>query len=156
MYFKDFPKIKYETYRLPDITIRTILNQKIKSNVYTWEPYRIKDGEKPEDIAYNLYGDANLHWVIFFLNDITNPVDEWLMSVDELNRYVSKKYGNPNAVHHYEYQGVWVNSDYPSAQPITNLNHEDALNEERREIKLLLPEYIARLREELKDILINA
>lgn len=155
MYFSDFPKIKYHNkFRISDITLRVKLKTAIKKNIFALESYRIQDGDRPEDVAYNIYGDANLHWVIFLCNDITNPVKEWLMSVSELEVYIKNKHpGGSDSIHHYELDGVIVSSDQTNALPVTNAEYEHLENEKHREIKILKPLYIQQIRRELKETL---
>ena len=77
-YFEQFPKLVYdikgnEEYKLvPDIFRRIKLKSKVSDNLMLYDKYDIADGETPESVAFNVYGDAQLHWVILLTNNIQN------------------------------------------------------------------------------------
>ena len=113
----------------------------------------------PEHIAFKLYDDAELHWIILIVNDITNIYSDWPMSTPNFNRFITEKYDDIDAVHHYEINATsgdttktinigTDNSDYPSATSITNYEYEEAEQEKKRKIKLLDPIYVTQVVEE--------
>ena len=77
-YFSRFPLMAYdvkgtENYKLvPDILRRVKLRSGIRSGSFLFDSYDVSDGERPEDIAFKLYGDPELHWVILMTNNITD------------------------------------------------------------------------------------
>ena len=40
----------------------------------------IEDGERPDQIALNLYGDPGLDWVVRMVGEITNMPNDWPLS----------------------------------------------------------------------------
>ena len=78
MYFSRFPLMAYDIkgtqiYKLvPDILRRVKLRSGIRSGMFLFDNYDVKDGEKPEDIAFKWFGDAQYHWVILMTNNITD------------------------------------------------------------------------------------
>ena len=64
-YFKKFPKMIYDmkndgNYKLlPDILRRVKQRNSIKDGQFVFDNYDVKDGEKPEDIAYKWFGMLN-------------------------------------------------------------------------------------------------
>ena len=79
MYFdKNFPVIPYDSVGQGDfkdvtnLLRRVALNTKVKTNTLIYDTYDVKEGETPESIAFKLYGDAEFHWVIMLVNDITD------------------------------------------------------------------------------------
>ena len=97
-YFKKFPKMIFDmkndgNYKLlPDILRRVKQRNAIKDGQFVFDNYDVKDGEKPEDIAYKWFGDAELHWVILMTNDITDRYYEWPMNTQTFNDYMVDKY----------------------------------------------------------------
>tara|TARA_Y100001963_G_scaffold158433_1_gene258044 strand:- start:2672 stop:3199 length:528 start_codon:yes stop_codon:yes gene_type:complete len=165
MYFDAFPLIPYDAEGNHDFRVltnlcrRTGMLKKLKSTNVLYDTYDVKDGEMPEHIAFKLYEDAELHWIILIVNNIVNIYKDWPMSTQNFNRYVDDKYDNVDAVHHYEIFATsgdttkkinigTDNSDYPSATAITNYEYEESLQEEKRKIKLLDPTYVAQAVEE--------
>lgn len=108
MYFTKFPKTYYtldnrKTVQIvTNILARVIFTDEVKNNFSAYDEYDIEDGDTPEILAYKLYGDSNLHWIILCLNDILDPRFEWPLDTYTLTKFVENKYASINGVHHYE------------------------------------------------------
>ena len=170
MYFDNFPTIPYDselTGQFKDVKnlLRRVgVRAKVKSNASLFDTYDVKNGETPESIAFKLYGDAELHWVVMLLNDITDRYHDWPMSEAQFLQFVNEKYSNVDAVHHYEISqssgdtSVKINvgtdnTDYPTATAITNFEHEQEQQDIKRKIRLLDPSFIADFVEEFKSLM---
>lgn len=170
MYFDNFPTIPYDselTGQFKDVKnlLRRVgVRAKVKSNASLFDTYDVKNGETPETIAFKMYGDANLHWVVMLLNDITDRYHDWPMSEAQFLQFVNEKYSNVDAVHHYEISqssgdtSVKINigtdnTDYPTATAITNFEHEQEQQDIKRKIRLLDPSFIADFVEEFKSLM---
>jgi hypothetical protein len=164
-YFSSFPKTYRDGRQLTNVAIRLDFLSRIKDNVSLFEFLQLKDGQRPEDVALEIYGDTNLYWLVLYMNDIINPYHDWLLSEERLLEYVVEKYGSQNAfaVHHYETtaahtlgEGIWVNAGEPLSKSVTNYTHELTINEQKRRIKILKPRYVpqvlAEYQAELRDI----
>ena len=162
-YFEMFPNILYSAKGdgkftvMKDILTRVKLVDSAKENILGFDYYDVKDGETPEMIAHKYYGDVNLHWVIIATNDIIDYYEDWPMSVQRFEEFVKDKYDNPQGIHHYEItqtsgdttvtvdvgtEEELVLEDYPTATAISNYQYEDSLQEKKRQIRLITPEYI--------------
>ena len=79
------------------------------------------------------------------------------MSTQRFEQFVKEKYDNPQGIHHYEItqtsgdttvtvdvgtEETLVEEDYPTATAISNYQYEDKLQEKKRQIRLITPEYI--------------
>ena len=128
-----------------NILKRAAIREVVKNNLAIYTKYIIKSGETPESVAFNVYGDAELHWVILLTNDIYH---QWPMNVNQFLAYVNEKYTNPNATHHYEISQssgdtsvkIDIGSDntgYPSATAVTNFEYEESRQDALRQIRLL-------------------
>ena len=172
MYFSRFPLMIYDIkgtkkYKLlPHILRRVKLRSGIKSGLFLFDNYDVKDGEKPEDVAFKYYDDAGLHWVILMTNNITDRYYEWPMTQPQFQEFLTDKYGagSEDGVHHYEItqasgrstgQGpddyshkVEVNSDEDDAVTVTNREYEERLQDKYRQIRLLEPRFISSFVEE--------
>lgn len=108
MYFESFPYTYYSLDNattiqvITDITNRVQISDEVKSNLGLYDEYDIKDGETPELVADKFYNNPELHWLVLHYNDIIDPRFDWPLDTNNLNRYVSSKYANATAVHHYE------------------------------------------------------
>ena len=79
-----------------------ILNS-ISDNVSLYNKYQIYEGERPDTVAKELYGNSELDYVVILSAGITNIRDQWPLSNHFLYEYALEKYDeNLNALHHYE------------------------------------------------------
>jgi len=153
MYFEKFPKIEYNGVSIHDVSIRYKINTIVRDSVNTYELYRLSEGEKAEDVSYRLYGDVSFHWVLLMMNDITDALGEWFRNDDEMDLLIEEKYVDGNALHHYEDGDGYVIPEYVDASTVTisNRDFEEGLNDAKREIKVLRPEYLYQLINEFES-----
>jgi len=171
-YFDRFPLMTYDiknnnVYKLlPDILRRVKLRSSIRSGVFMFDNYDVVDGDKPEDVAFKFYGDAELHWVILMTNNITDRYYEWPMTQPQFQNFIEDKYGlaNIDAIHHYEITQtsgptssngpddyshlLECNSDEEGAVSVSNRGYEQRLQDKYRQIRLLDPRYLSAFTEE--------
>lgn len=114
MYFKILPDLIYSKYannpyqselvRVKNLFTRTIFSKFSSKFTTIFDTYIIKDGDRPDTLAYNLYGNSYYDWVIILCNDrLTNFYDQWPKQSTSLEQYVFQKYGvSAYDVHHYE------------------------------------------------------
>jgi len=114
-YFSKIPNFEYVS-RLPDarisdyipvknIFMRGKLREDIFQDASVFTKYKIKGNDRPDNVAFELYGDANLDWLVLTCNNIINVYNEWPMTQFDLENYLLEKYvtyDNINAIHHYE------------------------------------------------------
>ena len=167
MYFAQFPTIPYDstgTGKFKDVKnlLRRVgLRQKVKVNTMFFDTYDVKNGETPESIAFKLYDNAELHWVVMLVNNITDRFHDWPMTEAQFLNFINDKYSNPDAVHHYEIEqesgdtSIKINigtdnTDYPTATAITNYEHEQEVQDNKRKIRLLDPSFVDDFVDEFK------
>lgn len=111
-YFSNFPQIQYTLPSLnrvntvTDVTRRFVIRDFYKKNLFSFFKYDIIEGQRPDSVAYDLYGDTTLDWLILLPNEILDPYFQWPLSQNQLNDMIRKKYGSVSTamaqVHHYE------------------------------------------------------
>lgn len=111
-YFDPFPAKDYKApgskvfTKATDITRRFTLDSFILDNDVIFDEYRVRDGERPDMVAFDYYQNANLDWLILLTNQIKDPYFQWVMSYEQFNAYIKAKYGSVeyalSTVHHYE------------------------------------------------------
>jgi hypothetical protein len=153
---------------LPNILKRVKLRSGLRSGAFLFDSYNVKDGERPEDIAFKLYGDAQLHWVILMTNNVTDRFYQWPLSQPQFQEHLEDKYGlaNIDAVHHYEKTQdsgptssrdnshlVECNSDDGDPAIISNRQYEQRLQDGYREIKLLDARFLDTFIEEFENLI---
>lgn len=168
MYFAQFPLFTFNGKLATEIIRRAAILNVIKTNGNAYSFYDVRDGEKPEDIAYKVYGRPNLHYVILLMNDRLSPwYNHWILDQDELWTYAKDKYGASNIhdVHHYETNelsplgsGIVIPSDYePGAHvsSVSNIEYEERQNEKLRRIKIPRVEIAVEIDNILKKTLLS-
>lgn len=103
-YFNYFPKVQYSLEDkivnlnvVTNILFRYAFTEELKNNDAAYYTYTIKDGEKPEDIAYRVYGSPERHWMILTFNDIIDPLSDWPMDQRTFKAYLDDKYESEGA-----------------------------------------------------------
>ena len=176
-YFSQFPLMAYDMagnkqYKLlPDILRRVKLRSGLRSGAFLFDNYDVKDGERPEDIAFKWFGDAEYHWVILMTNNITDRYYQWPLSQPQFQEHLKDKYGagNEDAVHHYEITQtsgptssrdyshmVECNSDETNPSIITNRDYEQRKQDEYRQIRLLDRRYLGTFVNEFESLIKGA
>jgi hypothetical protein len=151
--------------------------------ITAFDYYQIQDNQRPEIIASKLYGDPELDWVILTTNNITNIREQWPLSNTDLHSYMLDKYGSEEAlssVHHYETtevkdeynrlvmpSGLKVDEDFSISytslsnisittnpvKAVTNYDYEISINEDKRKIRVLKPQYLSVVITDLRNIM---
>tara|TARA_R100000030_G_scaffold51953_1_gene39086 strand:+ start:354 stop:1019 length:666 start_codon:yes stop_codon:yes gene_type:complete len=194
-YFKQLPNFEYVS-RLPDSKIsdfievknlfkRGLLREDIFQNLAFFTKYKIRNNDRPDNVAFDFYGDSNLDWLVLVCNNIINIQTEWPMDQNDLDAYLLDKYGNYESlysgIHHYETtevrdnqnivivpEGLQVESDYQitfydndletqvtktPVKSVTNYEYENLIEDNKRNIFLLKPEYINVVKDDMEEIM---
>ena len=175
-YFNRFPMMIYDikndnNYKLlPDILRRVKQRNVSASGQFIFDTYDVRNGEKPEDIAYKWFGDAQLHWVILMTNNVKNRYYDWPMNSVQFQAMLEDKYDNPDGIHHYEVtqssgkqkgdgpgdywtHKIEVNSDVVGAEAVSNIEYERRIQDDIRQIQILSPEYLQTFINEYKALI---
>ena len=115
-YFSKVPDLEYVS-RLPDsrigdyVKVKNLfkgvrLREDILQDLTVFEKYQIIGNDRPDNVAYNFYGDSTLDWLVLKCNNIINIQSEWPMTQEDFDRYLINKYKTYddvyNGIHHYE------------------------------------------------------
>ena len=176
-YFQKFPFMAYsvnndDQYKLVrNILKRVKLRANVKGGLFLFDKYDVIEGEKPEDVAFKIYGDAEYHWVILMTNDVKDRYYDWPMSQPSFHQFLEDKYGvgESDSIHHYEIAQssgptassgpedysylVEVNSDESGATAVTNREYEQRIQDQKRQIKILDKRYLNQFIEEFDKLI---
>ena len=115
-YFRNIPNFEYVN-RLPDshssseyIEVKNLFKRgKIRNDIFKdvtyFTKYSIQGDDRPDNVAFSLYQDSGLDWVVLLANNIINIQDEWPLTQESFENYLLNKYGNEQSIHgihHYE------------------------------------------------------
>lgn len=145
-----------------------------------FEKYTIIGDERPDNVSEKIYKDPGYDWLILITNDIQNVRADWPMSQGDFNKFLTEKYTPEelSEIHHYETKevrstfgdlilpaGLIVNSSYTfrysdngvtktysSLNSVTNFEYENRLNEDKRNIIIIRPEFVRTVDKDLKKL----
>lgn len=115
-YFRQVPNFDYVS-RLPNanigdyIPVKNIfkkgnLREDIFQDLAFFEKYKITGNKRPDNVAFEVYGDSTLDWLVLLCNNVVNIQTEWPLTQDGFDRYMLNKYGDYetlySGIHHYE------------------------------------------------------
>jgi hypothetical protein len=123
-YFRKVPSFEYikistdakigDYVQVKNLFKRGQIRPDIFSNLAFFEKYRVVGDNRPDNIAYDLYDDPTLDWIILLSNNITNIQTEWPLTQASFDTYLREKYGSGltseediynviyNGIHHHE------------------------------------------------------
>lgn len=114
-YFSFLPDVQYgqtvnKAGRINYITAKDFFRLMVpKDDIFKedtlYTSYVVQNGQRPDQISYEQYGDEQYYWIILQINEIIDYYNQWPLSDKELEEYGLKKYGgleNYQSVHHYE------------------------------------------------------
>ena len=84
---------------------RVKIRPDILENLAYFTQYRISGDDRPDNVAFEIYGDESFDWLVMLANNIMNVQTEWPLSQAAFNDFLIKKYGDiekANNIHHYE------------------------------------------------------
>jgi len=148
-----------------DIFVKLRVLDSLKNNPTFLTTLTLNSAERADIVAHRLYGNSNLAWTLYLVNDISDP-DEWIMDNKSLETFVRKKYDNFGETHHYvrknEVADLRANQfmitrnpfgtvdsspeidiiDPNTYYPVSNMEYEEANNDSKRIIRAIRKEYI--------------
>ena len=114
-YFKQLPDLDYPSltndrssaydYQIvKNIFKRAVLRDDIFGEATAFTKYSVQGDERPDQVAYKLYNDSGLDWVVLTTNNIIHVRDEWPMGNQDFLTYLNSKYTTQELsnIHHYE------------------------------------------------------
>lgn len=124
-YFSNIPNFEYvsrvkENRNISEyITVKNLfkrgkLREEIFANLSFFTKYSVIGDERPDNVAYKVYDDETLDWVVLICNNILNIRTEWPLPQKGFDRFLIEKYkvGSEaeettynriyNGIHHFE------------------------------------------------------
>ena len=191
-YFRELPELDYQSFlsdsnssqnylRVKNLFRRNKLRDDLQNTFTIFDKYEIVEGARPDTVAEEFYGSAELDWVVLMTANITRVRDQWPLSNRDLYRYAENKYGvtGLSSVHHYETTevkdslnrlilpaGKVVDEDFTIPDPsntattlnptinINNYEYEVRKNNEKSSIYILKPSYLQQFLNDMREIMI--
>jgi len=150
-------------------------------NVLTaFERYTVVGDDRPDNVANAIYKDSGYDWLILVTNNIQNVRTEWPMPQGDFNNFINQKYTAQqlNEIRYYEttelrnsvgelimpagqivdsnftfkYNDAGIQQTYSSVVSVSNFEYENRINEDKRDILLLKPQFVRVVEKDLKEI----
>jgi len=104
-YFRNIPNFEYisrinerksnrDFIAVKNLFRRAVIREDIFTDFMAFTKYKIVGDARPDEVAYEMYGTPNLDWVVLLANNIINVRDEWPLSQNDYENYLTEKYGN--------------------------------------------------------------
>ncbi len=102
-YFRKLPDFEYIS-RVPQVSgisdyirVKNLFKRvKIRDEIFTeitfFTKYTITGDQRPDNVAYDFYGDSTYDWIVLLSNNIINVQTEWPLTQQAFDNYVLKKY----------------------------------------------------------------
>jgi len=189
-FFRELPNLRYPSFlpekissldyvEVKNIFRRVKLRDDLQNYFTVFNKYEIPMGARPDNVAEDLYGNAQFDWVVLIIAGILNVRNEWPLSNHDLYNYCLDKYDDSlNSVRFFETKevknangklilpkGKVVDSDFTIPNPsqpnatlnpiigISNYEYETRLNEEKRKIFVLKEEYLQQFLSDMRQIM---
>ena len=163
-----------------NIMSRVRFKPSVIENITDYYPYKVLEGERPDIVSYKKYGTVAYSYLILLINDIIDPLFDWPLPSRQFENYIIEQYGsvaNAQSTNKYYYQIVraevartGVSERVPEYKIIvdqTTYNSLDASvrsaqnvydweteqNDNKREIKIINPDFIQDIDYEVKKTL---
>ena len=165
-----------------NIMKRVKFKSKIIEDIVDYYPYFVKEGERPDIISFNEYGTIAYAYLIMLVNNIYDPSFDWPLSSQQFEKYIESKYGSVSSamgttkdffqIIRAEVARTGVSERVPEVKFIvdettynaldagdrttqTEYEYEEELNDNKREIRLINPEFIQDIDYNVKTSLVS-
>ena len=152
-FFQHYPQISYDISGTKPSKVKTVINLMekaklkgmVKDDIVSYFPYSIREGERPDHVSEKIYGNVKYTWLIFLINDMSDPIYDWPLGTREFGAYVKNKYGSlataKSTIHQYEkilrtrVEATGTTDAIPEARIIIDETTYDTLGSDVRNIK---------------------
>ena len=193
-YFKELPNLEYPSFlsdknssldyiEVKNIFRRIKLRDDLQSAFTLFDKYEIPMGYTPNMVADEVYGSAELDWVVLITAGIINVRNEWPLSNSDIYDFALNKYGgNINATRFYETKeikdsdkkiiipkgkvvdSVFVFTYYDNGRQsvsgtnvrtgISNYEYEVRINDDKKDIHILKLGHLQQFLNDMRDIMV--
>lgn len=103
-YFQQLPNIRYaQTINKAGVANYVEMKDffrlmRVRDDIFAedtmYYEYVVQNGQRPEQISYELYGDERYYWMILQVNDIYDYWNQWPLDQVELETFIKEKWGS--------------------------------------------------------------
>ena len=166
-----------------NIMKRVKFKPEVLEDISEYYPYIVNDGERPDIISFNQYETVAFAYLITLINDVQDPIFDWPLSTQQFEQFIANKYGSLDSAmtttkNYYqivraevprtetservpEVKFIVDETTYNSLDQTlrisqTNYDWEDELNNDKKEIRLISPDFIHDIDYQVKQYFTSA
>ncbi len=166
-----------------NIMKRVKFKPEVLEDISEYYPYFVRDGERPDIISYNQYDTVAFAYLIILINDVQDPIFDWPLSTQQFEQFIANKYGSLDSAmtttkNYYQIvraevprtgtservpevkfivdETTYNSLDQTLRTSQTNYDWEDELNNDKKEIRLISPDFIHDIDYQVKQYFTSA
>ena len=166
-----------------NIMKRVKFKPEVLEDISEYYPYFVRDGERPDIISFNQYETVAFAYLITLINDVQDPIFDWPLSTQQFEQFIANKYGSLDSAmvtikNYYQIvraevprtgtservpevkfivdETTYNSLDQALRTSQTNYDWEDELNNDKKEIRLISPDFIHDIDYQVKQYFTSA
>ena len=77
-----------------NIMQRVKFKPSVIENITDYYPYYVREGERPDIVSYQTYGTVGYAYLILLINNIVDPLFDWPLPSRQFENYIAEQYGS--------------------------------------------------------------
>jgi len=124
-YFRKVPSFEYvsrdpnakigDYVQVKNLFKRGEIRPDIFGNLAYFEKYKIIGDDRPDNVAYEIYDDPTLDWIVLLSNNIINIQTEWPLTQNSFDTFLKEKYASIDISNMY----LQIVGEVPSVIPLS-------------------------------------
>jgi hypothetical protein len=91
-YFNNFQVINYANSAARNIMERVVVLDSVLKNAYSYYPYDLSEGVRPDQLSNVYYNDPFMDWTLYLGNKVIDPYHQWYIQPYDFEKFLRKKY----------------------------------------------------------------
>ena len=166
-----------------NIMKRVKFKPEVLEDISEYYPYIVRDGERPDIISFNQYETVAFAYLITLINDVQDPIFDWPLSTQQFEQFIANKYGSLDSAmtttkNYYQIvraevprtgtservpevkfivdETTYNSLDQTLRTTQTEYDWEEELNNDKKEIRLISPDFIHDIDYQVKQYFTSA
>ena len=93
-YFSKLGTVYYNGSIVSNVITSIRFKQLVDEREIIYYPYVVREGERPEQIAFHYYNDERYSWLVYLSNQIIDPYFQWHLTSEQFKQFILKKYNS--------------------------------------------------------------
>ena len=97
-FFTFYPQVEYCDELSTNLMVRSRIRRMVIENSVLFHPYILTEEDRPDIVSHKYYGNANYAWLLFYANELFEPLYDWPLTSQDFEKFVFAKYPNKTFV----------------------------------------------------------